>query len=735
MFKVKENHQQQPVSDLVRERLESFVSKDSKREYALKKLKLSVETERLIKENTSTDTDEKNVARTSLPVASTSAIDDTSSFLTPATPSASPQQNKDREQKILDYLPKLEGLRNDNSLVYGFKKTENWQQLLLSVRRFGLGLEAADKESDVSCYKKEFFSTDASTYFGPDFLKQLGAVEFGITYDNKIFLLPKEEDAEFITNLKILTYGTFLKAAGCIQIGTIEKQIEDIEGSYQTVTEGQINYISVYNSSFTVPIENIAISLFVLQKLGIDLNVTKVVIPNEQDQFISKDYPDCRINIRGKMKDAAYYLDELRFPGAKAKAEKTQGILDKITEIFLSIDDEILSKHNKKIIQKMEKDKVTLKLNIIKFLLHTQFGKNKEKENVKPTILSVPTVENDGTDIQTKVKQDVASSINRSSINDEERLEQFNGIGRAINESIGLFGKNNIDLSFLDQEVNYLLAYTLQNGLTLKERDVLQEWSRLVITIPSRVLNIENISPFISFYDHNPINTLLALLKNYTKGDGLPGIIKRFFSFAWNRHNVNTVNKFLSSELPDNLTSYAIFEELRKLDPSLSLASKESTLIKRILFCAQLNAEEEPSQFSHPIPSRSASLAAINESVNVVDIQTLQRLSAVAEKLVVHSDLIPKSSVSPSLSPSHSSASINRAINATKLDSSENISEIKQHQDELKTQLRMRSRSDSQGSKRGSSPPPVFFVRSSDDVSINRQEQSINQDPLQTLHF
>jgi len=252
-------------------------------------------------------------------------------------------------------------------------------------------------------------------------------------------------------------------------------------------------------------------------------------------------------------------------------------------------------------------------------------------------------------------------------------------------------------------------------------------------------LDIENISSFISFYDHNPINTLLALLKNYTKGDGLTGIIKRFFSFAWNRHNVNTVNKFLSSynyhELPDNLTICTIFEELRKLDPSLSLDSKESTLIKRILFCAKLdNVEEELSQFSHPISSCSTSLSAINESGDVVDIQTLQRLSTVAERLVMHSALIPESSVPPSLSSAYSSTSINIAINATKLDSSENISESKQRQDALQTQLGMRSRSDSQGSKRGSSPPSLFFaVGSSDDVSINRQEQDINQDPLQTL--
>lgn len=70
-----------------------------------------------------------------------------------------------------------------------------------------------------------------------------------------------------------------------------------------------------------MPKDNIAISLFALKKLGIDLNHTQVVVPNDEGPLISRD-SGCNIRIHGNLENASYYLNEKRFLGAKALAEK-----------------------------------------------------------------------------------------------------------------------------------------------------------------------------------------------------------------------------------------------------------------------------------------------------------------------------------------------------------------------------------------------------------------------------
>lgn len=714
MLKVK-GIRQSPTDDPIKKRLDSFVTKvfseevksdeERKRECGLRKLQVSMEAARLIKEH-STDSDGNGDTVAVLPVASTSTAGGPDSLLPPVTGLPSTRQTNDREQGIIEYLLKLDDLRDENRLVYGLRKTGEGQLI-----NFGLGLET--QHDGVNHYRKKFSSTDASTYFAPDASKQTGAVEFGITYDNKFFLVPQDK------TLQVLAYGTFLKAVGCIQIATTYEsirndQIGTREGFVSVIEKGQVKYISVYNTTFATPIENIAVSLFVLQQLGVDLSATKVVVPNEQLQLVSDIDRNCRIKIRGEIIPASYYLEPSRFPKAKKIAEGTRrSIVDELTELFLSIDDEVLNKRNKKILTRLQDDKGMLKLSIIQFILHAKFGKNKELEESSAATVAVP--EQDKSDTQSKT----TSSDHSSNTGHEAELKQFNELHQVINTSISFFKENGIDLSFLDQEVNYLLAYTLHNGLTPEEKEQLKCWCESVSEIPCRNMDDDS---FSSFYVDNPERTCIALLEDYTKGRGLRGAVKRFFSGAWNRNHVKAVNEVLSLIIQnpsDKWTICTIFEELRKVDLSVSLNSQKSTLSKRILFCAKLSNEE--AALRQLADSRLSS--SINESEYAED-DNRQRLSAAAERLKYSAVPEEKGIASISTSPSFLHDVAADAI-ATSV---EKMAGNSQGEDEFPIQG-LHSRSNSFGSARA----PVFFQVGEDSDDITQQQERAAEHPqLQT---
>ncbi len=277
------------------------------------------------------------------------------------------QISQEKQQTIKEYLSNLDILRKENQIVYGKRLYGS------NLNCLGLGLiENRAKPQDI-VYKKKFISTDNYVYHGEQYTIY-GAVEFGVTFDNKIFIVPKSEDS-MVNNLYKISQGTLLKAVGCLQIGN--RQIEE-----QTVEEGQVKYISVYNASFDVPRDNIAVSLFALQRLGIDLSDAKVVIPNDTASLINS---DCAITIHGEIKNAEYYLNETRFPGAKALAEEQLTFFNKLDELFCSIDDLIFEKHNKKFLDKIYREKELLKLNLIKLFICTEEDINEaEKKLRKP---------------------------------------------------------------------------------------------------------------------------------------------------------------------------------------------------------------------------------------------------------------------------------------------------------------------------------------------------------------
>lgn len=278
-------------------------------------------------------------------------------------------------------------------------------------------------------------------------------------------------------------------------------------------------------------------------------------------------------------------------------AEKKLTFFDRIVELFYIIDDEVLSKRNKRLIKDVHEEKKLLKLNLIKL-----FNCNEELiDNTKKEIKKVETesglgkeeINQPSSSLQANAEQNFQPPVN----SEEATTGSFNDYLQAIKASIQFFKEKNIDLSFLAFEINMILAYLLKNSLTSEEKDQLNEL--MVLTrIPGRELDLENIPDYINFYEQDPIKTCIALLKNYSKGEGCLGIIHRFFSGAWKRNYKDPVNKFLSiykkNELPDNITICDIYEKLRDQGLLFNFdAESKSSLRKILLFCAKLNNEEE----------------------------------------------------------------------------------------------------------------------------------------------
>ena len=496
------------------------------------------------------------------------------------------QVNSETLQSSINQLSKQAELRKENQLVYG--------KSLCNYHLVGLGLGLADNPNKPDCvfYKEKLKSTESYRYCDDRYTFD-GVVEFGLTYDNKIFIVPKYDNV-ITNNLYKMAQGAFLKAVGCMQIGNREVEEGEKEETYSKILEGQVKYISVYNSFFDVQKDNIAISLFALKQLGVDLDDTQVVVPNDKDPLISRS-SGCHITIKGNVEKASYYLDESRFPGAKVLAAKKSNFSDKIFELFCAVDDEILSKKNKKFIKDSYGEKQLLKLSLIRLFSCTEALKQASENNSKPVEVQ-PGVPNDINQPSTSL-QAITEQISVSeTITEKTAIDTFNNSWQGVKESLLFFKEKNMDLNFLVYEIITMLAYLLQNGLTSKEKDQLKEWT-IPEKIPGRGLDPEAIPDYIQFYDQNPIKTCLALLHFYSKGCGWQGMISRFFSGAWKRNYKESVNKFLmiytDNELPDNTNICGIYQGLK--DSGLIFnydAENNSSLRKILLFCAKLNGEE-----------------------------------------------------------------------------------------------------------------------------------------------
>ncbi len=221
-------------SDPSQKHLESILSpsQENKMEYA----KLEVVARDSIEKNTPTP--EKNAHLD--PLKTVEAKDNLTVLSNIVDMTA--QENLEAQQRsIHKYLSQQAELRKDNQLVYG-KSLSNSNLMGL-----GVGLAEHSNQPNEVFYKKKLISTDTYFYQGNQYAIQ-GTVEFGITYDNKIFIVPKY-DSVITNNLYKMAQGAFLKAVGCMQIGNREIQ-EGVEAgeTYSKILEGQVifPYIIVF---------------------------------------------------------------------------------------------------------------------------------------------------------------------------------------------------------------------------------------------------------------------------------------------------------------------------------------------------------------------------------------------------------------------------------------------------------------------------------------------------------
>ncbi|MES2141483.1 MAG: DUF5617 domain-containing protein [Pseudomonadota bacterium] len=490
-----------------------------------------------------------------------------------ATPAASStaQESADEKKDLSLFLKEIVDFRIKNQLIYGNKERVDSQ----ADKQWGVG---ASKTAGY--YLRDLKSTIIR--------EEGGWCEFVITYDNKIILNNSIKSAEGHLKFNHLSMGcgTFLKAAGRLKI-------EDGKLTIWPSSE----YLELGSA-------NINIILFVLHIEGFP--VENIDIFDEKRGSMSW-IGDDGVN------EFFLLLDETYFPLAKAIAEnKKVSIQSSLSELFLDIDDEILSTRSQKLIKTMNVNRAELKADIIELLLlMTEDASEQDKE-----------------------------------INDEKAT---NAVGQAIQcykkieGAIQVFKLQNIDLSFINKEVFSWFFYLKQLQLQISELEI-EDTKKLLVeelaeverslkkikassTVPQRFKEShEVVTPFIKFYNENPFKTCIRLLYDYTKG----GAIKRFLSGAWNRHHIQAVTQFLKKyetcQLADNHSIQAIYQELFGVTNGLNEnTDKRGTLYARLLFCAAL-ANEIPVENQNRI-------SVVMEETNEISNRDIQEREPIADSI------------------------------------------------------------------------------------------------------
>ncbi len=544
--------------------------------YARKRLDAAIKASQAIKENSPVEEEKKQTGETLAPSLEKELADSQTS-----TPNSTDSKASFSEkEKLKLFLDEMAANRNTNELIYGYKKGDDSQG---NNKRWGI-----EASKIPGFYKKNFDSTITRG--------KKGWAEFGITYDNKFFLSPSSLDEQryyFDFNHQTMGCGTFLKAAGRLK-----------------VENGKL-IISPYSQYLVLGPDYLPIILFVLQKKGCPISPENTVITDEKGAFMPL------INVNNpenySVDPVNYYLNEALFPSAKAMAENEAfSIKARLSDLFLSIDDEILAVKNPQLIETLNVTRAALKVDLIGFLLLLAEAKcdvekvlQKKDQDIKKINLE------DGREGSSIQKQDVAED-KVADITQQTLFQRY----EKIMDHIKAFQAEKIDMSFVTAELvtwfYYLSALSFKatgnkmEMMPYEERDnaalvLLQEIETSLKEIkasptlfPQRYLDefdrAERV--FLKFYTENPLKTCVALLYDYTKG----GFCGRFFSGAWRRHHVDAVEEFLkkyeSQQFADDLSIQTIYHELFKIQGSLvEYFGKRGTLFMRLLFCAKLANE------------------------------------------------------------------------------------------------------------------------------------------------
>ncbi|MDQ8040027.1 MAG: DUF5617 domain-containing protein, partial [Rickettsiella sp.] len=533
------------------------VSLDDPERYrdARKRLEISRQISQAIKKNASTQKERQNEE---VSMEAKSSKENLAGIRSQTLPSSSVANNPTDKDNLKLFLEEMADNRKKNELIYGYKVGITSQE----TDGKEWGIEASET---AGYYKRNLGSTITRG--------EQGWSEFGISYDNKFFLkystVDSAENHQFDFNHQTMGCGTFLKAAGKIKI------------------ENEQLVISPYSQYLELGPRYVAIILFVLREKGFAFSDENCCIANEERDSIS----DNRLsNPKPPLNLASYYLDEKHFPLAKSIAEdKNLSIESRLSELFLSIDDEVLSARSQVLINTLDNKKTELKTDILNFLL-----------------IIINTVLNNENSQKKQMKISKGTSARYFLASEEIAYECYS----KIMGSIQFFQTgHHIDLSFIKNELSswfyYMFALSFQaesKQLADEKKEIVEELREIEKSLlkikeeptllPQRFIGSDAPVSFLQFYKENPIKTCIALLCDYTKGS----FFGRFFSGAWNRHHVGPVQQFLikykSNYFPDNLSIQDIYRELFKAQGTLAeYSGKHGTLFARLKFCAKLANE------------------------------------------------------------------------------------------------------------------------------------------------
>ena len=317
------------------------------KENAKRRVEASQKMHQLAKENSPADAPKKsdvNNDKQASPVSTTEKVSRTSSFS--SSSSSSSLENHSQEIELKLFLHEMARGRKKCELIFGHKKGTDSSQ----AKRLGV----EDAETMPGCYKRNLGDTITR---GPG-----GWSEFVITYDNKFILnytdneiatATAAEKHKFDFTQQTMGYGTFLKAAGKIQV----------------TSEGKI-IISPFSEYLELGWDYLPIILFVLREKGVLAIQEDILIADEQGAIICVPEINLINKVRSPEKILPFYLNESRFPLAKAIAEnKELDVAGVLSKLFLNIDDSILSAGNKKDVSELLTKRNHLKTATLNLLL------------------------------------------------------------------------------------------------------------------------------------------------------------------------------------------------------------------------------------------------------------------------------------------------------------------------------------------------------------------------------
>lgn len=548
-------------------------------------------------------------------------------------PTITARNIESKKEGLRSFLNEMREAREKNELIYGSKKGDGF-------KRFCIGsLDSSDNRKEYKLIEERGRTIGE---------KEKGWADFAITYDNKIFLnypLELEKELPFPLSHLTMEYGTFLKAAGKLKIDT----------------EGHL-IVSSYSDYLELEPENLPIVLFVLKKQGILYDKLVFIADKDGNSVQYVDITGKRYHSSDLYKELPEFsLDEERFAYARTIAENEElSIKKRLAEFFLNIDDEILSNRNWSIIKALEAKRTELKIDIINFLLATlsvnlnnKEEKQKNNRDTQQKRHSQPDLgeQSENSAEKNTENKDIEQTLKQATnvVNvDEEKSKQATETktenheeapyvlyDKLITTMLSIQNEHGIDLHFLHNELLVLFSYfytlTFQaqeevvdekKELASKELEKIKTYLQATkgnpSTIPQRrILDQEHANAsFVRFYTENPVNTCIALLRDYIK----KGFISRFFAGAWNRHHVTAVEKFLKDYdagcLGDNLSITDIYQDLFEVPNTLDQHSgKQGTLYLRLLFCATLaNEMSDKTDQDDPLTPKTNEASSGNQS-------------------------------------------------------------------------------------------------------------------------